>query len=82
MHFGSILLNPEYKSRHFLRTEARVSSELASFLKLLMGPWNNCVRANKDATEENTERDEIDLGLAKLGRKFYLADITGDPISL
>ena len=47
-----------------------------------MGLWNNSGRANKDATEENNERDEIDLRLAKLGMKFYLAEIAGDPISL
>ena len=67
---------------NFLRTIARVISKLASFFKLLMGLWNNSGRVNKDATEENTERDEIDLGLVKLGMKFYLAEIAGDPISL
>ena len=59
MHFSFILLNPEYKARHFLRTEARVISEIANLVKLLVGLWKS-VRVNKDATEEDTERDEID----------------------
>ena len=71
VHLSFILLSLEYESRHFLRTEARVSSELASFFKLLMELWNISGRANKNATEENIERDQINLEGIKLGMKFY-----------